>query len=291
MPSERPRDQAASSGPEGAAGSREVRLLFLGDIVGRPGREAVARWLPALRRREKVDFVIANGENLAGGFGLTEQAARAVFEAGVDCLTSGNHIWHRRDSLPFLERESRLLRPANYPPGAPGAGSGCYALPRGSRVGVLNLQGRTFMLPIDCPFRAARALVDELRASTPLVLVDFHAEATSEKVALGWYLDGAATAVVGTHTHVQTADERVLPQGTAYITDAGFTGSFDSVIGMEKGAAIQRFLDQRPARYQVAHDDLRLQGVLVRADAGTGRGLEIRRIEEREERRGKEIPR
>jgi metallophosphoesterase (TIGR00282 family) len=255
-----------------------LRILFVGDVHGRPGRRAVARRVPALRREWQVDFVVANAENSAGGVGLTPQTAAELFEAGVDALTGGNHTWAKREAYELLDADPRLVRPANYPPGVPGHGS--TVLRRGGlALGVLNLQGRVFMDPLDDPFRVARAEVERLRRETPFILVDFHAEATSEKIAMGYYLDGQVTAVVGTHTHVQTADERVLPGGTAYITDVGMTGPRDGVIGVDREAILQRFLTQLPIRFEVATGPVQFSAVVVEADS-SGRATAIRRIHE-----------
>lgn len=227
-----------------------MNLMLIGDIMGRPGREAVSALLPELIAEHNVDFTIANGENAAAGLGITEKTAHALFEAGIDCLTSGNHIWAQKEALGLLEREPRLLRPANYPPGAPGHGLGVYTSHRGDRVAVLNLLGRVFMDPMDSPFEVADRALETL-GDVDAIIVDFHAEATSEKVALGRYLDGRVTAVIGTHTHVMTADETVLPQGTAYLTDAGMTGPVESVIGIAVDISLHRFLTGMPARFEV----------------------------------------
>lgn len=255
-----------------------MKILFIGDVVGRAGRLALADRLGRLIDIHQVDLVVANGENAAAGFGLTLDVARDLFDAGVDVLTSGNHIWDKKEILGYLDQQSALLRPANYPPGTPGRGSGIYATSAGIEVGIMNLEGRVFMAALDCPFRAADLLVEELRRRTPIILVDFHAEATSEKVALGYYLDGRVSAVVGTHTHVQTADERILPGGTAYITDAGMTGSRDAVIGIRKELAIERFLTQLPVRFEVAKRDPVLCGVLFTVDEETGRATGVQRV-------------
>ncbi|AAR34514.1 TIGR00282 family metallophosphoesterase [Geobacter sulfurreducens] len=255
-----------------------VNILFIGDIVGSPGRQALVRELHRLVDHHRVDLVVANGENSAGGFGITEETAKELFSLGIDVLTSGNHIWDKRESFSFIGREERLVRPANYPPGTVGRGSTVVRTAGGVPVGILNLEGRVFMNNLDCPFRAADQEIERLRESTPLIFVDFHAEATSEKIALGWYLDGKASAVVGTHTHVQTADERILPGGTAYITDAGMTGSFDSVIGVRKELAVERFVTQMPVRFEVAKKDVRLNGVVIGVDPASGRALSIERI-------------
>jgi len=252
----------------------KVVLLFIGDIVGHPGRRALQKFLPRLAEKHRPSVVIANGENAAGGSGLTEEIGRELLQE-VDVLTSGNHIWDKKEVLPYLEKEKRLLRPANYPPGTPGFSAYLFQDPRGLQVGILNLQGRVFMEPIDCPFRRADEEVAALRASTPVVLVDFHAEATSEKQALGWYLDGRVSAVIGTHTHVPTADERVLPGGTAVLTDVGMAGAHNSVIGIAREQALQRFLTSRPVRFEPGKDGLFLSAAVVEVDAQTGRALSI----------------
>lgn len=255
-----------------------MRILFIGDIVGQPGRFAVRERLDRLVDRCQVDLVVANGENAAAGFGLTVDIVRELFDLGIDVITSGNHIWDKKEIFPSLEAEPRLLRPANYPPGAPGRGCGVFSTAAGLRVGVLNLEGRVFMNNLDCPFRAADRLLEDLRRQTPIILVDFHAEATSEKVALGHYLDGRVSAVVGTHTHIQTADERILPGGTGYLTDAGMTGSLDAVIGIRKELAIERFLTQLPVRFEVAKKEIALCGALFEVDEESGRALDVQRI-------------
>jgi len=252
--------------------------LFIGDVVGRAGRRAVREVLPLLKREEEIDFVVANGENAAGGIGITPEKAEELLSMGVDVITSGNHIWKKREILPYLDRHPRILRPANYPPGAPGRGSGVYTARDGTRVAVLNLEGRVFMRPLESPFRVSEQQIEILKGQTPIVIVDFHAEATSEKMAMGWFLDGEVTAVIGTHTHVQTSDERILPGGTAYITDAGMTGPVNSVIGMKKEIAIQGFLTQLPNRFEVATGEVELQGVILEVEETTGRALEIRRV-------------
>lgn len=254
-----------------------VKLLFIGDIVGKAGRQALSRELHRLVDRHMVDLVIANGENAAGGFGLTEETARELFKLGIDLLTSGNHIWDKKDALDFIRREERLLRPANYPE-APGCGSAVIRTAGGIKVGVLNLEGRVFMSNLECPFRTADREIALLKKETSVILVDFHAEATSEKAALGWYLDGRVSAVVGTHTHVQTADERILPGGTAYITDVGMSGAFDSVIGIRKEEAVTKFLTQMPVKFEVAKGNIRLNGVVVEVDEVSGRAVGIERI-------------
>jgi len=256
-----------------------LRVLFVGDVFGNPGRRFLRVALPALRRKYQVDVAIVNGENAAGGMGITEKTARELFSAGADVITTGNHVWkYGRDVLPALKSEPRLLRPANYPEGAPGSGHYVHEVGEGLKVAVLNLCGRVFMEPIECPFRTADLLVEELRKETPVIVVDFHAEATSEKQAMGWYLAGRVSAVVGTHTHVQTADERILPGGTAYITDVGMTGPRDGVIGMKRERIIERFLTQIPVRFEVAEGPSILNAVLVEVEPKTGRALGIKRI-------------
>jgi metallophosphoesterase (TIGR00282 family) len=260
-----------------------MRLLFVGDVVGRPGRRAVAQWLPALRRDLRADFVVVNGENSAGGFGITPETFNDITAAGADVVTGGNHIWHTREAPALLDGEPRLLRPANYPAGAPGRGAAVFPSAAGPRVGVLNLEGRVFMQPLLSPFDYGREAAERLRAETRVIFVDFHAEATSEKAALAWHLDGRVSAVVGTHTHVQTADERVLPQGTAFITDAGMTGPRDSIIGMSSQTVLPRFLSLLPARFEVAAGPAQLNGVLVEIDPDSGRALRIERVARFEE--------
>jgi metallophosphoesterase (TIGR00282 family) len=254
-----------------------VRILFIGDVVGKGGRRAIADLLPKLMG-EGVDFIIANGENASGGMGITPQIAEQLLDMGVNCITSGNHIWRKKEVIPFLEKEPRLLRPANYPPGAPGRGGGIYTIANGTKVGVLNLEGRIFMQPLESPFKTAEEQVSSLRREAQVIIVDFHAEATSEKMALGWFLDGEVSAVLGTHTHVQTADERVLPGGTAYITDVGMTGPSDSVIGIKKEIALERFLTMLPNKFEPATGKIELQGAIVEVDEGTGLSIGIRRV-------------
>ena len=258
-----------------------MKILFVGDVVGRTGRNALSIRLGRLVDRHEVDLVVVNGENAAAGFGLTLDIVREFFDLGVDVITSGNHIWDKKEIFEHLDREPRLLRPANYPPGLPGRGSGVYETNAGIPVGIVNLEGRVFMNNLECPFRCADALIDDLRRQTPIILVDFHAEATSEKVAMGHYLDGRVSAVVGTHTHVQTADEQILSGGTAYLTDAGMTGSLDAVIGIRKELAIERFLTQLPVRFEVAKKDPVLCGVLFTIDEDTGRAQAVQRIFEK----------
>lgn len=255
-----------------------MNLLFIGDIFGKPGREIARRAIPALVAARQVDLVIANVENSAAGFGVTGDIADAILSYGVDVMTSGNHVWDKKEVLDYLPGQPRLLRPANYPPGVPGRGSYLARTRTGEPVGVINLMGRVFMTPLDDPFAMALREAEALRARTRVIFVDFHAEATSEKVAMGWHLDGRVTAVIGTHTHVQTADERILPKGTAYLTDAGMTGPHDSIIGVTVDAALGRFVTAMPARFEAAGGPARLNAVLVTADAATGRATAIERI-------------
>ncbi len=256
-----------------------MNILFIGDVVGRPGRLAVRTLLPALVARYSIDFTIANAENTAGGLGLTPAMADELLSAGVDCLTTGNHVWKHKEFYSYAATQRRIVRPANYPPGAPGRGAEAYSAPAGT-VGVLSVLGRVFMDPLDCPFRAADREIDALRGKTKVLVVDIHAEASSEKVALGWYLDGRVGAAIGTHTHVQTADERILPKGTAYITDAGMTGPRDSVIGIQKEPVIERFLSGMPRKFEVAGGPAVLNAVVVSIDAETGIARSIERVAE-----------
>ncbi len=256
-----------------------MKLLFIGDIVGRPGRDLVRTGLPAIVAHYGIDFVIANGENAAAGFGITRDLGEQLFSYGIEVMTSGNHIWDKKEVLEYLPREPRLLRPANFPAGAPGQGTYLATARNGVKVGVVNVMGRVFMAAIDDPFTTASREVARLRSEgAQLVFVDVHAEVTSEKIAMGWYLDGTATAVVGTHTHVQTADNRVLPKGTAYLTDVGMTGPHDGVIGVEKTPVIAKFLSGLPARFETASGDPRLNGVVITADPATGLATGIERV-------------
>ncbi len=256
-----------------------MKLLFIGDIVGRPGRDLLRKHLKALTATYAVDLVIANGENAAGGAGITRDNAVEILGAGVDVITTGNHVWDKREALEFIATEPRLVRPANYPPGTPGLGSHVALSRSGVRVGVVNVMGRVFLHAIDDPFRAADREIARVKAAgAQVVFVDMHAETTSEKVALGWYLDGQVAAVVGTHTHVQTADERILPGGTACLTDVGMTGPHDGVIGMDKTAVLARFLTGLPARFEPASGDFRLHGVTVTTDPASGRATAIERV-------------
>ena len=255
-----------------------MKILFLGDIIGKPGREIVRKGLRPLTEAFGVDFVIANAENAAAGFGVTKDIGDTLLEWGVQVMTSGNHIWAKKEVFDYIAAEPRLLRPANYPAGAPGRGAYVGQTGDGRAVGVINVMGRVFMQPIDDPFSVGRKESEAMRGRTKIIIVDFHAEATSEKVAMGWHLDGKVTLVVGTHTHVQTADERILPNGTAVITDTGMCGPHDSIIGMEKEPSLARFLNGIPTRYEPAAGNPRLNGVIVEADEKTGRALAITRL-------------
>ena len=255
-----------------------MRILFIGDIVGRPGRDLVRHGLSAIVEHHEIDLVIANAENAAAGFGITREIGDQLLEWGVDVMTSGNHIWDKKEALDYIGAEPRLLRPANYPAGAPGNGSYLARTRDGRSVGVVNAMGRVFMLNIDDPFRVLPREIDALKPRTRIVFVDFHAEATSEKIAMGWHLDGKATAVIGTHTHVQTADERILPKGTAYLTDVGMTGPHDSIIGVEVEAALNKFLTALPQKFETATGNPRLNAILVEADEASGRATDIERI-------------
>jgi metallophosphoesterase (TIGR00282 family) len=255
-----------------------LRILFIGDIVGRPGRDLVRRGLRAIVEHHRIDLVVANVENAAAGFGITREIGDQLLNGGVDVMTSGNHIWDRREAIDYIGAEVRLLRPANFPAGVPGNGSYLARTADGRPVGVVNVMGRVFMTSIDDPFAVALREVNALRERTRTILVDFHAEATSEKLAMGWHLDGKVTAVIGTHTHVQTADERVLPRGTAYLTDAGMTGPHDSIIGVEVEAALGRFLTGMPAKFETATGNPRLNAAIVEADEKTGRANGIERL-------------
>ena len=256
-----------------------MNLLFLGDIVGRPGRDLVRRHVRALAARHQADLVIANGENAAGGVGITRENMLEILTAGVDVITTGNHVWDKRETLEFIGNEPRLLRPANYPEGTPGAGRHVATAKNGVRVGVINVMGRVFMNAIDDPFRSADREIARVREDgAQVIFVDMHAETTSEKLALSYYVDGRVAAVIGTHTHVQTADERILPGGTACLTDAGMTGPHDGVIGMDKDAVIARFVTAMPSRFETAPGDPRLNGVLISADPSTGRATAITRL-------------
>lgn len=268
------------SGPAPGSAPAPTRLLFLGDIVGRVTRRALRERLRAVRRELDVHFVVANGENAAGGHGIDPDSTEELLDAGVDVLTTGNHVWKFPAIVDVLDRESRLLRPLNFPADNPGRGWTVQPARDGARIGVLNLIGRAFMGPADCPFRAADEILAGVGADVDAIFVDMHAETTSEKGAMGWHLAGRVAAVVGSHTHVQTADERVLPGGTAFLTDAGMCGPMDSVIGMRREEVLRRFLSQRPERFEVARGRVVLQGAIVEIGRGTGRARAIRRWRE-----------
>lgn len=258
-----------------------MNILFIGDIVGNPGRDAIRIFLKGLKDEYQVNVTIANAENAAGGKGLTKEVATELYAAGIDFLTMGNHVWDQRSIMKFIDDEPRLIRPANYPIGAPGKGYGIIRI-SGQKVGVLNLSGRVFLPPLEDPFSVGIRWVNEISKETSIIIVDVHAEATSEKVALGWFLDGKVTAVVGTHTHVQTADARLLGQGTAYITDVGMTGPRDSVLGVKKELIINRFLTQLPAKFELASGPLQLNAVLIKVDERTGKAVNIQSIQRTE---------
>jgi metallophosphoesterase (TIGR00282 family) len=257
-----------------------VKLLFIADIVGQPGRRAVKQLVPQLRRQHSLSLVVANGENAAGGSGITVNTAQEIFAAGVDIITSGDHLWDQKEVMGLLEGESRFVRPLNYPAGTPGQGSTIFQAPGLPPVAIMNLQGRTFMAALENPFHAALAEVERLRQTTRIIFIDFHAEATSEKVAMARMLDGRVSAIVGTHTHVQTADEQIFPGGTAFLCDGGFTGPHDSVIGRETEPVVRRFMTNMPQKFEVAKGGVLLQGAVVEIDEQTGRATGIERISE-----------
>jgi len=256
-----------------------MKILFIGDVVGKPGREAIKNLLPALVKELSLDFVIANAENAAGGSGINQRVAYELFDAGVSVLTSGDHIWKKREVFDIIDNDPRILRPLNFPDGAPGRGYAVFKTRNETKIGVINIQGRVFMEALECPFKAARAAVEALSSETKIIIVDIHAEATSEKVALGWYLDGMVSAILGTHTHIQTADEKILPQGSAYISDVGMTGPYDSVIGRRKEDVLARFLTAIPVRFEVAENDIQLHGAVIDIDESTGRARSILRVQ------------
>ncbi len=255
-----------------------MNILFIGDIVGSPGREAVKKLLPELQKEYHLDFAIANAENAAGGSGITPKVSQELFETGINVLTSGDHIWKKREVFEIIDREERILRPLNFPAGVAGRGFGLFKTKSGLKIGVVNVNGRVFMEALECPFKTTKAAIEELSKETKIIIVDIHAEATSEKVALGWYLDGKVCAVLGTHTHIQTADERILPGGSAYITDVGMTGPLDSVIGRRIEDVLERFITGVPTRFEVAKENIQLQGVVLDID-DTGKARSIVRIQ------------
>ena len=259
-----------------------MKILLIGDIVGRPGREAVKRIVPELRKDRCIDFVIANAENIAGGSGLTSDTADELLNSQVDALTAGDHIWKKKEIYEKLDKDKRILRPANYPDECPGRGSTVIKLGSGKKVGAVNVIGRVFMNNIDaCPFKTAEKEIKEISKETKIILVDIHAEATSEKIALGRFLDGKVSAIFGTHTHVQTADEKILPHGSAYITDLGMTGAQDSVIGRKVGPIVEHFLTCMPTKFEMADKDVELQGAVLEIDEKTGKAISIERVREK----------
>lgn len=255
-----------------------VNILFIADVVGKPGLNAVTKHINRVKEEYNIDFCIANGENAAGGKGLTYDIALQYYSLGIDVITGGNHIFDKNKIYKYLDQDNKILRPINYPKSVHGRGSYIGTIKDDLKIGVINAQGRTFMYSIDCPFRITLEEVRRMSEITPIILVDFHAEATAEKVAMGWYLDGKVSAVVGTHTHVQTADDKILENGTAYITDVGMTGPVNSVIGLQKEVAIKRFLNQLPVRYQIADGEARFCGVVISIDVSTGKAIKIERL-------------
>ncbi|MCR6096117.1 TIGR00282 family metallophosphoesterase [Salipaludibacillus agaradhaerens] len=259
-----------------------MKILFIGDVVGSLGRDALKDYLPKLKAKYMPDVTIVNGENAAGGKGLTQKIYHEISETGADVITMGNHTWDKKEIFEFIENAPNLIRPVNFPEGNPGKGYVIHKVGK-RKIAIINAQGRTFLPPIDCPFKALDELVTIIKKETPFIFVDFHAEATSEKLAMGWYLDGRVSAVVGTHTHVQTADERILPEGTAYITDVGMTGPYDGILGMDKDIIIQRFLTNLPARFEVANGREQCNGVFINVDDHSGKAIAVKRIHISEE--------
>lgn len=267
-----------SHGPRPASHTWQMKVLVIGDIIGRPGRAIVEREVVRLREAHAIDLVVANCENAAGGAGITPAIADELFRMGIDVLTSGNHVWRKREAFELLKCDPRVIRPANYPSAAPGTGSTVVETLSGQKIGVLNVMGRVFMEPLDCPFRAAERELARLKLVTPVIIVDMHAEATSEKVAMGWFLDGQVSCVFGTHTHIPTADARILPKGTAFITDVGMTGPYDSVIGRRVEQVLERFLTSLPHKSDVAEANVQLHGLLIEVHPTTGKTLSVERI-------------
>lgn len=257
-----------------------MNILIIGDIVGAPGRKAVKMLYPQIQNKYNIDFFIANCENAAGGSGLTKKTGEGLWDSGIDVITTGDHVWRNQGIMDIIS-EDRIVRPANLPVSNPGKGAVIYNFGKDLKIGVINILGRTFMQPVECPFAAVKQKIEQLKKETNIIIVDFHAEATSEKIAMGWYLDGEVSAVVGTHTHVQTADETVLPEGTAYITDLGMTGPHLSVIGRDIDAVLHKFVHNMPKRFDVAEDDIRMNGVVVNVDEKTGKAVSIKRIQEK----------
>jgi 2',3'-cyclic-nucleotide 2'-phosphodiesterase len=255
-----------------------MNILFIGDIFGRPGRDIVKTIVPKLREKYAIDFCIANAENAAAGKGLTPDLVKELLTAQIDVLTGGNHIWHKKELIPIMDSEPRIIRPLNLPQGAPGYGSGIFTIQEKYSIAVVQLVGRVFLTCVDCPFQVMRRELSRLKQQTNLIIIDMHAEATSEKIAMGWYLDGEVSAVIGTHTHVQTADEQILPRGTAYITDVGMTGPHDSVIGVKKEIILKMFLTQLPVTHEVATDNIKLHAIVISLDENTGKATNIIRL-------------
>lgn len=255
-----------------------MRLLFIGDIVSKPGRHIIKKNLPLLKEKYKLDFVIANAENAAGGNGLTAQIANELFDYGINFITMGNHTWDKKELIHYIENEEKIIRPLNYPSGTPGRGFKTL-VKNNINITIVNIQGRIYMQPIDCPFRAMDIVLDKVSLDSSIIIVDFHAEATSEKVAMGYYLDGKVSAVLGTHTHIQTADDKILPNGTAYITDVGMTGPYESVLGIKKENIISRFINQMPNRFEIATGASQLNGIFLEINDVTGKALKIERIQ------------
>ncbi|HWQ80879.1 MAG TPA: TIGR00282 family metallophosphoesterase [Ignavibacteria bacterium] len=258
--------------------SKTIKILFIGDIVGQPGYRMTKLVLPGIIEKENVDFVIANGENISDGMGILKRDSDELLGLPIDLLTGGNHTLDKIQSHKFINESKNILRPLNYPKGVYGSGYGIYTTKSNAKIAVINLIGRVYMKPLECPFRAFDRVYEKIKSETNIIFVDFHAEATSEKIAFGWYADGKVSAVVGTHTHVQTADSRILPNGTAYITDVGMTGPYDSVIGMKKETSIKRYLFGTPFKHEVAEDDVKFAGVIVEIDSETGKSKKIERI-------------
>lgn len=253
---------------------------MVGDIFGKPGRKAVKELIKTYRNQYELDFVIANGENAAGGNGITREIANELYNAQIDFITMCNHTWDKKEIFQFIDTDKKIIRPANYPPGTPGRGWAIVPLSNELKIGIINLSGRVFLPPLDCPFRVGERIVEEISKETHIIIVDFHAEATSEKIAMGWFMDGKVSAVVGTHTHVQTADERILPYGTGYITDVGMTGPHDSILGVKRDIVIQKFLTQLPARFETAQGVAQLNAILLEIDETTGKTMGLKRIQD-----------
>jgi len=256
-----------------------MKILFIGDVVGKIGRKAIKALLPSIVSKYKIDLVIANGENIAGGFGLTETTVNEISGSGVHVITTGNHVWDKKEFIPKISKIPNVLRPLNYPPGAPGFGSLIYKVSNGSKAAIVNISGRVFMPHLDCPFRTGQQEIERIEKETKIIIIDFHAEATSEKIAFGYFMDGRVSAVIGTHTHVQTADEKILSNGTAYITDVGMTGPCESVIGIEKDLIIQRFLTAMPARFETAKGKGSFNAVVIDVDDESGKASAIKRLQ------------